>query len=122
MIFAEDDLKIVFTLWRKKEKIHRGICFHAQQYAEKIVKGILEFNNIKPPKIHDIFSLSEKCKELNINIPLTEEELQFLTSVYIDVRYPPDVGLLPNGEPTEEHSKYAYEIVKKLNKWIEKQL
>lgn len=44
LAFAKDDLRIVYSLWRNKEKINRGICFHAQQYVEKILKGILEKN------------------------------------------------------------------------------
>ena len=55
--FAQDDLKIVRTLYQQKEKIHRGICFHAQQYAEKILKGILAAKRIKPPRVHDVVAL-----------------------------------------------------------------
>ena len=118
--FAQDDLKIVITLWQKKDKINRGICFHAQQYVEKIIKGLLEINRIKPPRIHDLITLNELCNEINIKLPLSEDNLQFLSSVYIDTRYPPDAGLIPNGEPTEEHSRLAYQIVKELDKWIKK--
>ena len=117
-VYAQDDLKIVFSLWRQKEKINRGICFHAQQYVEKILKGILEANKVKPPRIHDVMALNEFCKEINIKIPISEDNLQFLSSVYIDVRYPPDAGLIPDGEPTEEHSKLAYQIIKELDKWL----
>jgi len=119
--FAQDDFKIVLSLWRNKEKINRGICFHAQQYVEKILKGVLEANEIQPPRIHDVVALNELCKEININIPISEDHLQFLSSVYIDVRYPPDAGLIPGGEPTEEHSALAYKIVKELDIWIKDQ-
>jgi len=115
---AEDDLKIVFSLWRKREKINRGICFHAQQYVEKVLKGILEQNKIRPPRVHDLITLNTLCKEINIEVPVSEEDLQFLSSIYIDTRYPPDAGLIPNGEPTKEHSKLAYQIVKNLDKWL----
>lgn len=117
LAFAEDDLRIVLSLWRKKEKINRGICYHAQQYVEKILKGILEQNKINPPRIHDLVALHELCKEVKIELPLSEEHLQFLSSVYIDTRYPPDAGLIPNGEPTLDHSKLAYKIVNELHKW-----
>jgi len=120
LAYAQDDLKIVFSLWRKKEKIHRGICFHSQQYVEKVLKGILEAHNKKPPRVHDVAALNELCKGINIKIPISEDNLQFLSSVYIDVRYPPDAGLLPGGEPTEEHSKLAYKIVKELERWVSK--
>jgi len=119
-VFAIDDLKIVLSLWENKEKIHRGICFHAQQFVEKILKGILAAKQIQPPRIHDVVALNELCKEINIEIPISEDHLQFLSAVYIDVRYPPDAGLIPEGEPTEEHSKLAYQIVKDFDAWLRK--
>ncbi len=118
--YALDDLKIVFSLWQNKEKINRGICFHAQQYVEKILKGILEAHKIQPPRMHDVVALYELCKKINVNIPISEDHLQFLSSVYIDVRYPPDAGLIPGGEPTIEHSELAYKIVKELDSWLKK--
>ncbi|RLF37590.1 MAG: hypothetical protein DRN21_06230 [Thermoplasmata archaeon] len=51
-------------------------------------------------------------------MPLTETEILFLSSVYIDTRYPPDVGLLPKGEPTETDAELAVKAVRKLKKWI----
>jgi len=39
----------------------------------------------------------------NSNIPFSEEEfilLQMINEVYIDSRYPGDLGLLPHGKPT----------------------
>ncbi len=56
-----------------------------------------------------------------IKVPFNEDELQFVSSVYIDVRYPPEAGLIPGGEPTTEHSKIAYQAVQKLNKWLKKE-
>ena len=50
-------------------------------------------------RLHDLIRL-----QLYAEIPLTEEELILLgliNEVYIDSRYPGDLGLLPNGKPTK---------------------
>ena len=118
---ANEDIAVIKNLSESGLELYGStICFHAQQYVEKIIKGLLEINRIKPPRIHDLITLNELCNEINIKLPLSEDNLQFLSSVYIDTRYPPDAGLIPNGEPTEEHSRLAYQIVKELDKWIKK--
>ena len=58
--YAEDDFKIVVSLWHNKEKINRGICFHAQQFVEKILKGILAAKQIQPPRIHKVATINKK--------------------------------------------------------------
>jgi hypothetical protein len=50
-------------------------------------------------RLHDLIRL-----QLYAEIPLTDEELILLgliNEVYIDSRYPGDLGLLPNGKPTK---------------------
>lgn len=74
-----------------------------------------------PPRIHDIVKLTALCNDLNIHIPLSLDEQVLLSSVYIDTRYPPDLGLLPGGEPTKEDTEIIVGIIKKLKQWVEDQ-
>ena len=49
-------------------------------------------------KSHDLLRLQQ-----NANIQFSEEEiilLEMINEVYIDSRYPGDLGLLPHGKPT----------------------
>ena len=73
--YALDDFKIVISLWQNEEEINRGICFHAQQYVEKILKGILEANKVQPPRLHDVVALNELCKKIGANIPISDDHL-----------------------------------------------
>ena len=45
-----------------------------------------------------------------MKVPLSKDEQIFLSSVYIDTRYPPDAGLLPDGEPVKSDAKIAVDI------------
>lgn len=116
--FAEEDYQVLEYLWKSKSKFYRSICFHGQQYVEKILKGIIEYAGDTPPRIHDLNALNQKCQKSGVEIPLNETEILFLSSVYIDTRYPPDVGLLPKGEPLKSDAELAVKACKKLKKWI----
>jgi len=52
------------------------------------------------PHIHDI---SQLFLETELIIPdyLHQGDCEFLSSVYIETRYPPDIGHLSEGEPNE---------------------
>ncbi|RMF57669.1 MAG: HEPN domain-containing protein [Calditrichaeota bacterium] len=117
--FAQEDLEVVELLAEQQSSLYRTICFHAQQYVEKILKGILESLNQKIPRIHDINVLVEMCSNFGVKIPLTETEIHFLSSIYIDVRYPPDVGSLPDGAPLKSDADVAIQSVKKVKKWVD---
>ena len=92
--FADEDYNLIMYLWNKENRFNRTICFHAQQFIEKVLKGILEGEDANLPRIHDINALVKKVEKCGIKVPLNENQILFLSSVYIDTRYPPDVGLL----------------------------
>jgi len=119
LYFAEEDYNLIIYLWNKDNKFYRSICFHSQQYVEKVLKGILEGNSASVPRIHDINALVKRVEKFGIKVPLTEEQILFLSSVYIDTRYPPDVGLLPNGEPQKKDAAIAVKAVKKIKEWLD---
>jgi HEPN domain-containing protein len=116
--FANEDFQLVHFLWNSKSGFFSSICFHAQQYVEKIFKGIIEGNGDTPPKIHDVNSLAKRLEKMKIKTPLTDIELFMLSSVYIDTRYPPDVGMLPDGAPTQQDAEMAVKSVEKINAWL----
>ena len=110
--FALEDYRAIQNL--KGKKLHRIVLFHAQQFFEKMIKGIIYKKGSSPPRTHDLVVLSKKI-DLNLsNYNLNKSDLEFLTSVYIETRYPPDLGLLPEGEPSEEDEIYAVSLVEKL--------
>jgi HEPN domain-containing protein len=109
LIFAKDDLGTLDALEQKP--IPRVTCFHAQQLAEKTLKGQLFDRGIPIPRTHDLIVLA---RILKLDLPATEDDLQYLSSVYIETRYPPDLGLLPGGEPTGEDAARAARIARAL--------
>jgi HEPN domain-containing protein len=112
---AEDDLYSAKKL-HTEERLTNIVAFHCQQCLEKSFKAIIEEQNDPPLKSHDLLRLCDK-----INIQLTEQEMNLLAiinEVYIDARYPGDMGLLPQGKPTIDEAinfiKFSENIFRRL--------
>ena len=118
--YALDDFKAIEVLLN--EKIYRLVCFHAQQFVEKVFKGLLFQRRMDPPRTHDLGFLYQKLDQLNIPLKTDTADLEFLSDVYVEFRYPPDIGLLPHGEPTKEDAQKALEIAQRIFAQVEKRL
>jgi len=123
--FAETDLKSAKALI-KDESLTTTAAFHAQQCVEKSLKALLELNNRKIPRIHDLLKLIRRIDndQINISLSVNEEILDQINQVYIDARYPADFGLLPEGKPStkkvEEFINEAENVFKQTEQIIEK--
>jgi len=64
-------------------------CLHnIQQCIEKALKSIIIEKNISFKKTHNIFELKNILSENNIMIDLTDDECDFLDSIYLPTKYP----------------------------------
>jgi HEPN domain-containing protein len=93
---AEDDLLAAKTLVNDY-RLTNLAAFHCQQCLEKSFKAIIEELENPAIKSHDLFRL-----QLAASIQLSDQEVNLLgviNEVYIDARYPGDLGLLPHGKP-----------------------
>lgn len=116
---AEDDLLAAKTL-ASDFRLTNLAAFHCQQCLEKSFKAVIEENEKPAIKSHDLFRL-----QFAANIQLSENELNLVSiinEVYIDGRYPGELGLLPYGKPTiseiETFIQLCEELISKLKKQI----
>lgn len=88
------------------------IAFHSQQTIEKALKALLCFNKIDVPKIHSLNKLFKLNQSYigEVNNRLVNK----LDKLYIDSRYPGDMGLLPYGKPTKEDANEFYEFAQNI--------
>jgi HEPN domain-containing protein len=97
LTLAEDDLVAAKTL-ANEERLTSLVAFHCQQCLEKCFKAMIEEQDKPSIKSHDLLRL-----QVYATIQLSGSEtnlLGMINEVYIDARYPGDLGLLPNGKPT----------------------
>ena len=119
-IAANDDLLAAKTL-ATDSRITNLAAFHCQQCLEKCFKAVIEeFENLNL-KSHDLIRL-----QIAADIQLTDDELnlmEIINEVYIDARYPGDLGLLPHGKPSVDEIanfiQFCEDISFKLMKKVE---
>ncbi|NLF85534.1 MAG: HEPN domain-containing protein [Lentisphaerae bacterium] len=86
---AEGDFAIVERENRvRKNPSHDGVCFHAQQCAEKYLKARLCEADIRFGKIHDLQALLELVLPVEPLWESSRADLAFLSDFAIHYRYP----------------------------------
>ena len=113
---AQDDLLLIESI-EDKERLTHMIAFYSQQSIEKALKAILfEFEN-QTPKIHSIASLFDRVSKY-IKLDIEDSLNNELDKLYIDSRYPGDIGLLPNGKPSIKDADNFYQYAKTISSQI----
>ena len=65
-----------------------GVCFHAQQCAEKYLKARLCETEVSFSKIHDLVALLEQVLEAEPTWEAFREDLAYLSGFAVTFRYP----------------------------------
>jgi len=87
------------------------VAFHSQQAIEKSFKAIMEDSSIPVPKVHKLETLVNK---INVELEINSEILAILDLLYIESRYPGDMGLLPHGKPALKDAKEFYKVAQSI--------
>ena len=87
------------------------VAFHSQQAIEKSFKAIMENESISVPKVHKLETLVSK---INIELEFNTEILETLDLLYIESRYPGDMGLLPHGKPALKDAEEFYDVAENI--------
>ncbi len=89
----------------KAEHLSGVVAFHAQQAIEKSLKAYLEYNKINIPKTHKLQNLLGR---VDIEFGVDENTLQLIDKLYIDSRYPEDLGL----RKWVHHNRSLFNLIK----------
>ncbi|MDA3852465.1 MAG: HEPN domain-containing protein, partial [Spirochaetaceae bacterium] len=92
-------------------------AFHCQQATEKLFKAVLEYSDYRIPKTHNLIVLMELVNNC-IYIKIDESFIDQLNELYIESRYPTDLGLLPSGKPSLQEAEDFYFFTRALYKTI----
>ena len=91
------------------------VAFHSQQAIEKSIKAIIEEFGISFTKTHNLQTLLIRIEQV-ILMSFNELIISELDRLYIDARYPGDLGLMPHGKPTLEEAKIYFQEALKIKK------
>lgn len=113
--YARSDLEIA-RVTRSGDMLLEGLCFHAQQTAEKALKAVLLSMKIPFPRTHSIRRLLDLLPT-TLAIPETVQESAILTDYAVTVRYPGEVEPVEQGEYEQ-----ALHIAEQILNWAEQML
>jgi HEPN domain-containing protein len=86
------------------------ICFNAQQAAEKALKAVLQFNDIRFRFVHDLNELIVTLENNGVTVPERVQEAGTLTEYAVETRYPGEYEPVTDDECTEA-VKLAADVV-----------
>jgi len=93
---AEDDLWMVTAALAAKPPIIYPALFHAQQCAEKYLKALLVWQDVRFPRTHDLKVLLEFCLPFDPDLIALQPACFRLSEYGVEPRYPmpgPDIDL-----------------------------
>jgi len=94
---AKSDLDTIEAILDNQSLTHI-VAFHAQQSIEKCLKAVIEEHELSAGKIHNLITLKSIVSKVK-DFDFDEDLLGLLNTLYVDSRYPADLGLMPNGKP-----------------------
>jgi HEPN domain-containing protein len=119
--FAEKDVLAVLEIM-KNPNLTNIATFHCQQAIEKYFKAFLLEHEKLLKKIHNLLALYGTIKEI-IDFGFNEDLLSTVNDIYLDSRYPGEIGLLDDGSmPTLEQVSHFYVFVKEVEAKIKNEL
>lgn len=92
-------------------------CFHFQQMAEKLLKGLLILSGKEFPKTHDLTVLATITESELPQVENLKENLKLLNRYYIETRYPGDYP-----EFTLKDAQEALNAVLKVKEFVEENI
>ena len=102
LIGAKDDLLTIHEII-ENPLLTNVVAYHAQQAIEKCLKAVIETCAEEVPRIHNLITL-RGIVDRYLEIEIDTNAFDQINELYVDSRYPTDLGYLPNGKPSVENA------------------
>jgi HEPN domain-containing protein len=113
LMLADDDLRLSELIMDDSEPIYWAAAFHAQQCAEKALKGLLTFHNVRAGKTHHIGNLLKLSLSIVPDLEQLKESASMLTAYAVDSRYP-----VPHDDVSKKEATAAIEAARSIYEFI----
>ncbi len=120
---AQDDLLTIREIIGNHQ-LTNIVAYHAQQAIEKCLKAIIEALEEEVPRIHNLITLKGIIDQ-HVSIDVEIDIFDQINELYVDLRYPTDLGYLPDGKPSIEEAiefrQSAEDIYEQVKTELEKE-
>ena len=119
--FAEKDILTVSEIIKNPD-LTNVVTFHCQQAIEKYFKAFILENEKSILKSHNLLALYGIIKEI-IDLELDEDLLSTVNDIYLESRYPGEIGLLDDGSmPTIKQANQFFTFAKEIEEKIKNEI
>ncbi len=98
---AQSDWEAVEILMASERCPAETVCFHCQQFVEKLLKAFLTSHGIETPKTHDLRRLIQLAEPFAPELSLLSDASDTLTIHGVETRYPGDWRQIEPSEMNE---------------------
>jgi len=119
---AKSDWTAVEILTGSDECPADTVCFHCQQYVEKLLKAVLTCYSIEAPKTHDLRRLVQLAEPFVPGLASSADAADELTFYGVETRYPGDWQPIQKAEmehAVELAEGFAALLMPKLEEWTD---
>jgi len=88
--YAQNDLLVAKNLIKEEDYVNRAVLVHCQQSIEKYLKAYMLLHDLGLKKTHDLQLLNNDCIQIDSRFSSFDDELNWLSSIYMKSRYPDD--------------------------------
>lgn len=113
---AEEDLVMARRAMDPTNPLPAMACYHAQQCAEKHLKGFLAFRNVPFRFVHDLVYLTQLCMEIEPDFSELLSAAEILGEYGTRTRYP----IEEEAEPDEDAAQEAIRLAKQVTAFVGK--
>lgn len=85
---ARQDIQNVELILKHEGGLYDTVCFHSQQYIEKLLKAYLIKNSFEVGKTHNLIFLLKQCSESDTKFLNWKDQCEKLNAYAIHYRYP----------------------------------
>lgn len=109
---AQNDLEMARRALMPSKPLPDMACYHAQQCAEKYLKGYLVWRQVEFRWVHDLIYLMQLCQAQDSSFNILLDAADVLNSYATEVRYPVETeAIQPDQTGAEEAIRLAEQIV-----------
>src|SRR3990172_12509430 len=112
---AKEDFDFGLVNLGENKPFYAQICFHFQQAAEKFLKAYIVAKELEFARLHDLPRLLKICAEDDPAFEDLREDCEYLTTYYIETRYP---VYWPTNFSVDETRK-AFESAARIKRFVE---
>ena len=117
--YSEENLEAAKVLF--ESNLYNPCLHNIQQSIEKALKSLFVEKSIPFKKTHNVLELNNLLKKNGVRIELTEDECDFIDSIYLPTKYP--IGsALPSFYPDNEICQNSISLAERVIKEVKKLL